>query len=381
MPTPGTLPNGLPAGIGNPAEATQATAWVRQQPWYQDWMKQNGVAEGENQQVKLNDNQRASLMATMLKNGIGLNSKFDSVDENGMIAEEHHKLKKVAIAAAIAGLTLTGFGAAGIGPLAGALGGGAAAAGGGTAAATAAGGVLPSTVIGTGMMAPIVGGTGMAALGAGGTAAALGGAAGTLGTIGTALSTGQKIASLVGSAQKIGSALSSSNTDAAGNPIAAPQSSADADRAQALTNNRYLGAPIDQNGTTADANSMRNMMRASIISRMDPNAAPRMITMRGGAAPLEQTNINPTASGVDFAKQFQDQMSKRMANGQPLTLSGVPAASQEELDAQKAALNSTGATGSTGAASTAVKVGNAIQQGTKYAQLGKGIYDVAKGWF
>src|SRR4051812_32079362 len=123
MPTPGTLANGLPAGIGTPDEATQATAWARQQPWYQQWAQENGVSIGPNQQVRLNDQQRASLMAAMLKNGIGLNSKFDSVDENGMITEEHHKLKKAAIAAAIGGLALTGFGAAGIGPLAGALGG------------------------------------------------------------------------------------------------------------------------------------------------------------------------------------------------------------------------------------------------------------------
>jgi hypothetical protein len=110
---------------------------MRQAPWYQEWLTKNGL-KGEGDQygnVQLNDKQRAELMALALKNGIGLNHKYDMIDANGQIAEEHHKLKKIAIAAAIGGLAVTGMGAAGIGPLAGVLGGTAGAAGAGGVAA------------------------------------------------------------------------------------------------------------------------------------------------------------------------------------------------------------------------------------------------------
>lgn len=177
------LPGGLPTGIGNDKQALQATAFIRQQPWYQQWLASQGLPpEGPGNGVKLNDSQRAQLMALSLKNGIGLNHKYDSIDENGMIAEEHHKLKKVAIAAAIAGLALTGFGAAGIGPLAGALGGASAAAGGAGTAAATTGGTLASTTIGTGFIPAIAGGTGLAA----GTGAGIAGAAGAAGLAGAA---------------------------------------------------------------------------------------------------------------------------------------------------------------------------------------------------
>lgn len=127
----------FPPGLGNDQQATQATAAMRQSPWYLQWLKSQGITPGPDQQVKLTDNQRAQLMALAVKNGIGFNDTYDMIDENGQIAEEHHKLKKIAIAAALAGLAVTGLGAAGIGPLAGALGGGTAAATGATAGVSA----------------------------------------------------------------------------------------------------------------------------------------------------------------------------------------------------------------------------------------------------
>jgi hypothetical protein len=90
--------------------------------------------------VNLNDSQQQQLYDLALKHGIGLNNKYDQIDENGQISEAHHKLRNTLIAAAIAGAAATGLGAAGIGPLSGMFGAGTSAVtGAGTAATTGAG--------------------------------------------------------------------------------------------------------------------------------------------------------------------------------------------------------------------------------------------------
>jgi hypothetical protein len=85
------------------------------------------TANGNNR-TKLSDDQRTQLMQTAIAKGIGFNHKYDGIDENGQIIEEHHKLRNGLIAAAIGGAAATGFGAAGIGPLSGMFGAGASAA-------------------------------------------------------------------------------------------------------------------------------------------------------------------------------------------------------------------------------------------------------------
>ncbi len=166
------MPATLPPGIGNDQQATQATAFVRQQPWYLAWLKSQGIAPGSDQQVKLSDSQRDQLRDLIVSKGVGLNNKYDGIDENGQIVEEHHKLRNGLIAAAIGGAAATGLGAAGIGPLSGLFGGGAAAAEAGGLEASSlaaeggtlgglyggAGAVLPSTAIGSGFI-PAVGST------------------------------------------------------------------------------------------------------------------------------------------------------------------------------------------------------------------------------
>lgn len=175
-----------PSGLGNDQQAMQATAAMRQEPWYQSLLTSWGIdPKGDaNGNVRLNDAQRAQVMAQAIQHGIGFNGKYDMVDENGQIAEEHHKLKKAAIAAAIAGLAVTGLGAAGIGPLAGALGGAGAA---GAAAVPATEGIASATALGL----PVTAGLGTA--GAATTAASVLGAGGS--TLG-------KISSIIGAAGK-----------------------------------------------------------------------------------------------------------------------------------------------------------------------------------
>jgi hypothetical protein len=198
-----------PPGLGTDQQASQATAAMRQEPWYQQLLTSWGIdpsrvdANG-NPTTKLSDDQRTELMKTALAHGIGFNNKYDGIDENGQIIEEHHKLRNGLIAAAIGGAALTGFGAAGIGPLSGAFGAGAGAgAGAGSAVGAGTGaGTLASTTIGSGFIPAITGGTGLAGT-LGGTTAALAGG-------GSALT---KIGGLLGAAGKgIGDA-----TTAAGN--------------------------------------------------------------------------------------------------------------------------------------------------------------------
>lgn len=117
----------LPPGIGNDQQAQQATAFMRQQPWYaqllQSWGK-NPAGDTNGNPEKLSDDQQQQLLQTAQANGIGISDKYQ-IDENGQIAEKpSHLLRNIAIGAGIGGLALTGFGAAGIGPLAGAFGAG-----------------------------------------------------------------------------------------------------------------------------------------------------------------------------------------------------------------------------------------------------------------
>lgn len=175
----------LPPGIGNDQQAQQATAFIRQQPWYaqllQSWGFPASAAKGDanGNPPKLSESQQAQLLQTAQQHGIGISDKYH-VDENGQIAAvPSHVWRNIGIGAAVAGLALTGLGAAGIGPLAGAFGAGASgaipAAFGSTAVDTVAsaapalaGAAAPAAAAALGPMAG--GETGMAA-----TTAALGG--------------------------------------------------------------------------------------------------------------------------------------------------------------------------------------------------------------
>lgn len=194
--------NPYPAGIGNDQQAMQATAAMRQEPWYaqllQSWgIDPNDVDSNGNNRTKLSDDQRTKLMETAIAKGIGFNHKYDGIDENGQIIEEHHKLRNGLIAAAIGGAAATGLGAAGIGPLSGMFGAGASAAGAGAAASPFAA-AIPATegiASATALGLPVTAGLG--------TAGAAAGAAGTVGTLGTL----GKIAGLLpGVGQSIGAA-------------------------------------------------------------------------------------------------------------------------------------------------------------------------------
>lgn len=167
----------LPPGIGNSQQAMQATAFMRDQPWYQAQLKQWGLTPNAQGDTPLNDQQRQQVLSMARQNGIGISDKYE-INPNGQIAEpDSHWLRNTLIAAAIGGsMFIPGVSEAlmsGLSSAGGALGiGGGGAAGGSGAAAGAAAGTLPSSVIGSGFIPAIEGGTGLAAE-AGGTAAAM----------------------------------------------------------------------------------------------------------------------------------------------------------------------------------------------------------------
>lgn len=195
-----TTPNaawgaGLPPGIGNPQQAMQATAALRQSPWYQQWLQKNGLVDPppgvnggnpitpDGRPAQLTSAQQSDLMSTAQKNGVGISGGSYHIDQNGQIAHnESHILRNVLLGVGMGGLALTGFGAAGMGPLAGMFGagagaadaGGLAAAEGGLASGAGAGALDASMFPGFVSAADIAGGAGAAAGAAG--AAGAGGA-------------------------------------------------------------------------------------------------------------------------------------------------------------------------------------------------------------
>jgi hypothetical protein len=267
----------LPPGIGNDQQATQATAFIRQQPWYQQWLQSQGIQQGADQQVKLTEPQQQQLMKLAQDNGVGISGDSYHIDENGQIAHnDSHLLRNLAIGGAIAGSMFIP-------------------------------GVAPALMSGLGAVGHGVAAAGSALAGAGGAGSALGG-------VGTALSTGSKVAGLLG----IGA-------DQVNN-----MGAQDAATANQMANNRITGAKVDQGGPAADKVAMQNAMRAGLVARMDPNASP--LSLNGTALP---SLTNP--ENVAYAQTMQKNLAARQAAGKTPTEFGVPDPTQAELDASNAA--------------------------------------------
>lgn len=250
--------NPYPPGLGNDQQAMQATAAMRQEPWYKELLTSWGIDpedtdENGNPRTKLTDDQRTQLMQVAISKGIGFNHKYDGIDENGQIIEEHHKLRKALIGAAIGGAALTGFGLAGMGPLAG-LGGAGAAGGAGLGAAETATPFGVGGLSATSLGLPVTAGLGTAGATGGGVLSTIAGLAGK----GSALS---KLGGLFG---QTGQAIGAAST-------AAGQNRLDQER---------LGleaASIDaaQRRAALQDVARANMMTNPRVSPFDPVGAPK----------------------------------------------------------------------------------------------------------
>jgi hypothetical protein len=285
----------------------QATAAMRNEPWYAALLKTWGLSnpppgvnggnpvDAQGQPAKLSDQQQQQLIASARQAGIGISDSY-SIDENGQIAKpDSHMLRNLAIGGALVGsLFIPGVTEA---IVAGLHAGGSALAG----------------------MLTGAGGTG----GGGSVLNAITGGAGAVSKIGSLLNIGKDAVTNVGT-----------------------QSAALENQ---LANNRITGAKVDQGGPAADAVAFRNAMRSGIVSRMDPNQAP--LSINGHFQPQLVTPEN-----VDYAKTMQANLAARQAAGKTPTEFGVPDPTQEELDARKRA-------------STAATTGSVLDTGSKIANL------------
>jgi hypothetical protein len=173
-----------------------------------------------------------------------------------------------------------------------------------------------------------------------------------------------------GLASKLGDPLLDSvGVDKNGNAVNAPTNQAKADEAQALINNRFRQTTLDQSGPAADRLAMQNQFRAGLAARMGANPIQLPGLRLANGQMISSPDLAPTTAGTDFANLFQQKMADRIKNGQSLTLSGVPAPTQEEIDANKAALDAAGV--GTGVNSKLTTVNNLLNQGANYIDYGK----------
>lgn len=284
----------LPPGIGNDQQAEQATAFMREQPWYRQQMAEWG-ANPDNPGGELANSQKDQLLKMARDHGIGISDRYE-IGDNGEIREGGHKLRNALIGAGIAGaMFIPGVGPAVLHGL------------------TAAGHGIAS---------------GVGALGSGlsSGASALGGAGGVIGA-------GSKIAGLLGAGKDTVESLGAQN----------------AAEANQLANNRIAGARVDQGGPAADQTAFRNAMRAGLVARMDPNAAP--LNLNGHVLPSLTSPEN-----VDYAKSMQARLAARQTAGQTPTEFGVPDPTQAEMEAGNKA-------------KTYGTTGNIIDTGSKIANI------------
>ncbi len=177
-------------GYGQRAEAPidSVNQWMRGQPWYQNLIRSFGQDPNN---VNLSDAQKQQVIRAAQANGVVVDegNNGQEVDDSGNFKPKSHNLRNTLIVAGIAATALTGLGAAGIGPLSGALGGAA----GGSAALPAATvpGYLGGGAATTGTVAGTAGSVGA------GTAAAGGGSALGANLLRYALPVGANLASTV----------------------------------------------------------------------------------------------------------------------------------------------------------------------------------------
>lgn len=335
----------LPPGIGNPQQAMQATAFIRQQPWYQQFLQSTGrdpnaVDTNGNPLQPFNEQEQNQLLGLARQNGIGISDSYH-IDQNGQIADvPSHVLRNILIGAGIGGAALTGLGAFGIGPLSGLLGSGATAAGAADGATNLGFATMPEfgTAAAEGATAPTLGisatlpefGTaaadaaasaptlGYATLPAFGSAAggAFGGAAGAAGSGAGAATTGaggtsaaSSVPNWLKSAQDVGQVLSGlENGRAQGRAM------------DSFVNNQYANAATNlyNSELTAPQKIAQNAVRGDVLS----NA--RDVAFGGVPSDIPV----PTISGGLRPSMFSDttrQLGKNMTSAAANTPMPTPA--------------------------------------------------------
>jgi len=155
-----------PSRSSGPDQINQFNAWLKQQPWYQDFFASIGQ---DMNRVQLSRGQQAQLEAVLKQNGVPLGEGVH-IDNAGNLNEKNRLVKNVGIGAGLTAATLATMGAAGAGPIAGMFGGGGGGVGAGglgsgmgAAQAGAAAHAGSPLLMGSGALMPIGAGAGAAA--------------------------------------------------------------------------------------------------------------------------------------------------------------------------------------------------------------------------
>ena len=93
----------LPAGIGNAAQANQASQFMRAQPWYQDFLKSQGQNPNN---VHLTKDQAYQLLQLARQKGVGISTKYSLDSSGNIVSEGMPGWEKAAI---IAGIVVGGY--------------------------------------------------------------------------------------------------------------------------------------------------------------------------------------------------------------------------------------------------------------------------------
>jgi hypothetical protein len=283
---------------------------MRVSPGYVAYMQ--SIGKPTNGNVTLSRSEQAGLERVLAAAGLPVQSGMH-IDQGGNLNQKNRTGRNIAIGAAITAGALATAGAAGFGPLAGAMGGGSAA--------------IPSL----GVTAGLPGAVGTTVTGLGGATAA--GVTAGLPSLGGATAAGSRIAGILGNVQKgigvaqgIGTVLNKGVTPQM-------QGATAAGTADQLARNRLLESQIAQSGPGVDSAALTNVLRAGKFATYVPPSAASIAQMArfGKSVP----GIDPTS--MKFAGDMQAEIARRMAAGEPLTLSGVSKAGGEELAAREAA--------------------------------------------
>lgn len=252
-------------------------------------------------------------------------------------------LEKTAIIAAAAA---TGVGGA---AALGALGGGAAAASGAAGASS----IAPTVAGGAGIAGLATPGAvaGVGGLGAGtaaGTVAGGTGIAGLLTKVGTGIAGATKLVNGI-------------NTAVNGGITPVEKGAVVNQQAQQEALNRFKEAQLAQSGPAVDAQVINNIQHTGRLAHYTPPSADATALMEKYGRRV--SGVDPTTMAA--AGTMQAELARRLASGQPMTMSGVPAAGAQEVSdtaaARSAALNPNG-TGLTGALATGSQIAGLAPQ-------------------
>jgi hypothetical protein len=322
-----------------PTQINDLNLHMRQQPWYQTWFQKQGL---DPNQVKLSDSQRSALAQEAARNGMPLPPHM-IIDPAGNTNTQHGFagqptwLKILEVAAPVA--ATAGFGAAGIGPMAGMMGAGGGAGAAGAAAmpevtGSLAGAALPAAE-GTG--AALAGGTGatlagmtggpvvaggiptISGLGAGATGLTSGMAASTPAVTGMSgvTGTGGALSGLLGDHKDIAGGLSDLGKTIGSATSAAASNRGLAGEFQQKYDQLMLDAQANQRTNESDA--MRKLAQTDYINQGGSHYNPASPFSIGGKS-YDNTDLGfgPTPIGPgqsEGAQTLQSQLLKRLQPG------------------------------------------------------------------